>query len=92
MASLIKKDKSKSRIIKKYWYALDDWKRITGRICQVIHRHAKLNNKYIKNYDKDIKSSYLAYLDANNVYGWAMSQKLVVNGFKWVEKLSRLWK
>ena len=43
----------------------------------------------MKNYDKDITSSYLTYLDANNLYGWAMSQKLLVNGFKWVEKLSR---
>ena len=41
------------------------------------------------NYDKDIKSSYLMYLDANKLYGWAMSQKLPVNGFKWIEKLSR---
>ena len=45
--------------------------------------------KYMKNYNKDIISSYLLYLDANNLYGWAMSQKLPVNGFKWVEK-SRL--
>ena len=60
-----------------------------GGICQAIHRYAKANNKYMKNYDKDIISSYLMYLDANNLYGWAMSQKLPVNGFKWVEKLSR---
>ena len=40
-----------------------------GGICQAIHRHAKVNNKYMKNYDKDITSSYLAYLDANNLYG-----------------------
>ena len=39
----------------------------------------------MKNYDKDIVSSYLMYLDASNLYGWAMSQKLPVNGFKWVE-------
>ena len=64
-------------------------KGIRGRICQAIHRHAKVNNKYMKNYDKDITSSYLAYLDANNYYGWGMSQKLQVNGFKWLEK-SRL--
>ena len=58
-------------------------------ICQAIHRYAKANNKYMKNYDKDIISSYLTYLDGNNLYGWAMSQKLPVNGFKWSEKLSR---
>ena len=57
-----------------------------GGICQSIHRYSKANNKYMKNYDKDIISSYLMYLDANNLYGWAMSQKLPINGFKWVEK------
>ena len=42
----------------------------------------------MNNYDKSIESSYLMYLDANNLYGWAMSQKLPVNGFKWIEDLS----
>ena len=40
----------------------------------------------MKNYDKNIESSYFEVLDANNLYGWAMSQKLPVNRFKWVEK------
>ena len=39
----------------------------------------------MKNYDKNEESSYIKNLDANNLYGWAMSQKLPVNGFKWVE-------
>ena len=43
----------------------------------------------MKNYDKNIKSSYLMYLDANNLYGWAMSQKLSGNSFEWVEELSK---
>ena len=43
----------------------------------------------MKNYDKNSESSYLTYLHANSLYGWAVSRKLSVNGFKWVEKLSR---
>ena len=45
----------------------------------------------MKNYNKNIESSYLMYLDASNLYRWAMSQKLPVNGFKWVkqEELSK---
>ena len=54
---------------------------IRGGICQATHRYAKANNKYMRNYDKKIKSSYLAFLDANNLYGWAISQKLLVNRF-----------
>ena len=64
---------------------------IGGGICQAINRNAKANNKYMKNYNKDVISSYLMYLDRSNLYGWAMSQKLSTNGFKWVgkSKLSR---
>ena len=53
-----------------------------GGICHSIYRHAKANNKYMKNYDKNKESSYLMYLNANNLYGWAMSQKLPVGRFK----------
>ena len=62
---------------------------IRGGICQATHRYAKGNNNYMDNYDKNIESSYLMYLDANNLYGWVMSQRLPVNRFKWVEKLSK---
>ena len=67
-------------------------KAIRGRICQATHRYAKANNKYTRNYNKNIDSSYIEYLDANNLYGWAMPQKLPVKGFKWVnkKKLSKL--
>ena len=59
-------------------------KEIRGGICHSIHRHVKANKKYMKNYDENKESSYIQYSDANNLYGRAMSQKLPVNGFKWV--------
>ena len=66
-------------------------KGIRGGICQATHKHAKANNKYMKNYNNNIESSYIDYLDANNLHGWAMSQKLPVNDFKWLkqEELSK---
>ena len=54
-------------------------KGIRGGMCYAIYRYVKANNKYMKNYNKSIESSYSAYLDANNLYGWAMSQKLPVD-------------
>ena len=58
-------------------------KGIRGGICHAIYRYAKANNKYMKHYNKIREESFLQYLDANNLYGWAMSQKLPVSGFKW---------
>ena len=60
-------------------------KGIRGGICQASHMLAKANNPYMKNYSINFESSYIEYLDANNLYGWAMSQKLPVNDFKWVK-------
>ena len=53
-------------------------KGIREGICHYIYRYAKANNKYMKDYDKNIKSSYIQYLDVNNSYGWAMLQKLPI--------------
>ena len=61
---------------------------IRGGMFQSIHRYAEANNKYMKKYNKNIPSSYLLYLDANNLYGWAMSKKFPVNGFEGVNDLS----
>ena len=62
---------------------------IRGEMCKATHKHAKANNKYMKNYDQSIESSYLQYLDANNLYEWTMSQKLHVNGFRFENDLSK---
>ena len=67
-------------------------KGIRGGICHAIHRYAKANNKYLKNYDKSIELSYFMYLHANNLYGWGMSQKLPVNGFKWIKNVFRFYR
>ena len=58
---------------------------IRGGICHSIHQYAKANNKYMKNYNNNEESSYIQNLDANNLYGWTMSKKLPVNGFKWTD-------
>ena len=57
-------------------------KGIRGGICHSVYRHAKANNKYMKIYDKNNESSYIIYMDANNLYGYAMSKKLPVDGFE----------
>ena len=48
-----------------------------GGICHSIHRHTKASDKYMKSYDKNVSQ----YLDANNLYGWAMSQKIACKWF-----------
>ena len=64
-------------------------KGIRGGICHAIHKYPKANNKYMKNYDKDMELPYLKYLGAKNLYGWAISKNSSVNGFEWVEDLSQ---
>ena len=63
-------------------------KGIRGVICHSIYWYAKANNKYMKYYDKNKKSSYIQYWNVNNLYGWTMPQKLPVNNFEWIKGVS----
>ena len=59
-------------------------KGLRGGISMVSHRYAQANNRYMQNYDPEQPTSFLQYLDANNLYGWAMSQPMPTGGFQWV--------
>ena len=63
---------------------------IRGGITQVSHGYAEVNNKYMKSYDKNEESSFLMYLDVNNLYGCPVTEKLPVGGFKWVKNTSKI--
>ena len=58
----------------------------------VSKHHAKANNPLVKGYDPEKPSSHILYLDANNLYGWAMSQYLPTGGFRWVDDGQQLAK
>ena len=60
-------------------------KGIRGGISHISKRYAEANNKYMKDFDKTKPSTFIQYLDANNLYGWAMTQKLPTRGFKWID-------
>ena len=79
----LKKTNVKLELLTDYDMLLMVEEGIRGGICHAIHRHAKANNKYMKNYDKNKKSSYIQYLDGNNLYGWQCLKnylKMVLNG------------
>ena len=85
MAILFKKYRCKislllSELLSDYQMVLMIEERIREGMCQSTNRYTKADNRYMKNYDKKIESSYLAYLHANNLHGL---NKLPVNGFMW---------
>ena len=64
-------------------------KSIWGRIFHPIYRYAEANNKYMVDYDKNKESSYLQHWNVNNLYGYAMLQKLLVNNFELIKDNSQ---
>ena len=86
----LKKTNVKLELLTDYDMLLMIEERIRGGICHAMQRYAKANNKYMKGYDKRKKSSYIQYLDANNLYGKAMTEKLPVRGFRWMDDISKI--
>ena len=65
-------------------------KGLRGGTSYIANRYGKANNKYMKNYNENEPSKYIMYLDANNLYGWAMSKHLPTDGFKWKKNIENI--
>ena len=57
-----------------------------GGIASIMTRYSKANNKYLNDYNSDEESKYIIYLDANSLYGWAMTKSLPYEKFRWLEQ------
>ena len=62
-------------------------KGLRGGISYIAKRYAKANNKYINDYDPKKPSTFISYVDMNNLYGWPMSEYLPYEGFEWVQNV-----
>ena len=83
----LKETNKNHELLKDYDMLMMTERGIRGGITHISKRYAEANNinKYMKDHNPDKPSSYIQYLDANNLYGWAMSQKLPTHGFKWID-------
>ena len=84
--AMLKITKAKTELVTGIDMILMTEKGIRGGLTQLIRKYVVANNKYLPNYDKTKNSTYLQYLDANNLYGNAMNKKLALNGYKWADK------
>ena len=83
--ALLKKTGVELELLTDYDQHLFIEKGMRGGISMVSKRHARANNPAVEGYDPKKPNSHILYLDANNLYGWAMSQPLPTGGFRWVE-------
>ena len=81
--AMLKVTKAKIELLTDIDMVLMTEKAIRGGLMQAVKKHAIANNKYLPSYDKTKKNVFLQYLDANNLYGYAMNQKLPLDGYKW---------
>ena len=86
----LKKTNVELELLKDYDMLLMIEEGIRGGICHAVNRYPHANNHYMKDCDKTKESSYIQYLDANNLYGAAMSKKLPIKGFKWLDDIERI--
>ena len=86
----LKKTNVELELLKDYDMLLMIEEGIRGGICHAVNRYAHANNHYMKDYDKTKESSYIQYLDANNLYSAAMPKKLPIKGFKWHDDIERI--
>ena len=84
----LKEAKQELQLLHDYDMLMMFEKGIRGGISHISKRYAEANNKYMDTYNPDKPSSFIQYLDANNLYGWAMSQALPTSGFKWMKDLT----
>ena len=83
--ALLKKTGAELELLTDYDQHLFIEKGMRGGISMVSEGHARANNPAVEGYDLEKPNSHILYLDANNLYGWAMSQALPTGGFRWVE-------
>ena len=84
--AMLKKTKVKLDLLTDYEMLMMFEKGVRGGVSMISNRYAKANNKYMKDFDATKESSYIQYLDANNLYGWAMSEKMPYKDFEWSEE------
>ena len=80
----LKETKEEQELLKDYDMLMMFEQGIRGGISHISKRYACANNKHMNDFDESKPSSFIQYLDANNLYGWAMTQKLPTHGFKWI--------